>query len=142
MSRITGYAKSFRDRLWIAVELLADGRQQETCRLREEGRRLKLPLVACGDVHMHRRSTPHSAGRRHRYTPRHHGGSAPALHLYPNGERHLRPREVLQRVYPQELLEETLHIAAAIDFSMDELRYEYPDELVPDGETPASISAS
>ncbi len=130
--------ETFRDRLWIAVELLADGRQQEQLgKLREEGRRLKLPLVACGDVHMHRRSrrilqdamtairlgtTVDSAG----------------FALYPNGERHLRPREVLQSVYPAELLEETLHIADAIDFSMDELRYEYPDELVPAGETPAS----
>ena len=130
--------ETFRDRLWIAIELLADGRQQEQLgKLREEGRRLKLPLVACGDVHMHRRSrrilqdavtairlgtTVDSAG----------------FALYPNGERHLRPREVLQSVYPAELLEETLHIADAIDFSMDELRYEYPDELVPTGETPAS----
>ncbi len=130
--------ETFRDRLWIAVELLADGRQQEQLgKLREEGRRLKLPLVACGDVHMHRRSrrilqdavtairlgtTVDSAG----------------FALYPNGERHLRSREVLQSVYPPGLLEETLRIADAIDFSMDELRYEYPDELIPAGETPAS----
>ena len=43
--------ETFRDRLWIAVELLADGRQrQQLAKLREEGRRLKLPLVAAGDV--------------------------------------------------------------------------------------------
>ena len=130
--------ETFRDRLWIAVELLADGRQREQLgKLREEGRRLKLPLVACGDVHMHRRSrrilqdavTAIRLG-----TTVDNAGFA----LYPNGERHLRSREVLQSVYPAELLEETLRIADAIDFSMDELRYEYPDELVPDGETPAS----
>jgi len=130
--------ETFRDRLWIAVELLADGRQHEQLgKLREEGRRLKLPLVACGDVHMHRRSrrilqdavTAIRLGMT--------VGCA-GFGLYPNGERHLRSREVLQNVYPAELLEETLHIADAIDFSMDELRYEYPDELVPAGETPAS----
>ena len=39
--------ETFRDRLWIAVELLADGRQREQlAKLREEGRRLNLPLVA------------------------------------------------------------------------------------------------
>ena len=39
--------ETFRDRLWIAVELLADGRQREQLdKLREEGRRLRLPLVA------------------------------------------------------------------------------------------------
>ena len=130
--------ETFRDRLWIAVELLADGRQREQlAALVEEGRRLKLPLVACGDVHMHSRSrrilqdtltairggvTIDNAG----------------FTLYPNGERHLRSLEVLQHIYPQELLDETLRIAVTIDFSLDELRYEYPDEIVPENETPAS----
>jgi error-prone DNA polymerase len=44
----------------------------------------------------------------------------------------------LQTIYPRDLLEETLAIAGQIDFSLDELRYEYPDEIVPAGETPAS----
>ena len=38
----------------------------------------------------------------------------------------------------REVLAETVRIAETIDFSLDELRYEYPDEIVPDGETPAS----
>ncbi|NIV18574.1 MAG: DNA polymerase III subunit alpha [Woeseiaceae bacterium] len=130
--------ETFRDRLWIAVELLADGRQREQLKkLAEESRRLKLPLVACGDVHMHTRArrmlqdtltairagiTVDSAG----------------FGLYPNGERHLRSLDVLQHVYPPELLAETLRISNLIDFSLDELRYDYPDEIVPDGETPAS----
>ena len=127
--------ETFRDRLWIAVELLADGRQHEHLdRLREEGRRLKLPLVASGDVHMHIRArrilqdavtairigvTVDKAG----------------FALYANGERHLRSLQVLQRIYPVELLAESVRIAEAISFSLDELRYEYPHELVPDGET-------
>lgn len=130
--------ETFRDRLWIAVELLADGRQQTRLQtLYEEGHRLQLPLVACGDVHMHIRSrrimqdavtavrvgtTVDTAG----------------FALYPNGERHLRSLEVLQRVYPQALLQESAHIAERIQFSLDELKYEYPKELVPDGETSAS----
>jgi error-prone DNA polymerase len=130
--------ETFRDRLWIVVELLADGRQhRQLAKLREEGQRLKLPLVAAGDVHMHCRarrvlqdavtsirvgSTIDNAGY--------------ALHA--NGERHLRSLDVLQRVYPQDLLEETARIADAIDFSLDELRYQYPNEIVPAGETPSS----
>jgi error-prone DNA polymerase len=130
--------ETFRDRLWIAVELLADGRQHERlARLREEGRRLKLPLVASGDVHMHCRARRILQDA---VTAIRHGTTVDraGFALYPNGERHLRPLEVLQRIYPADLLEETVRIAAAIDFSLDELRYEYPDEIVPAGETPAS----
>jgi error-prone DNA polymerase len=130
--------ETFRDRLWIAVELLADGRQREKlARLVEEGRRLKLPLVACGDVHMHtraRRIVQDTLTAIHHAVTVDNAGFA----LYPNGERHLRSLEVLQHVYPRALLEETLHIASRIDFSLDELHYEYPDEIVPEGETPAS----
>ncbi len=130
--------ETFRDRLWIGVELLADGRQRKHLdKLRAEGQRLKLPLVACGDVHMHcrsRRILQDTLTAIREGVTIDNAGFA----LYPNGERHLRSLEVLQHVYPQQLLEETLHIADMIDFSLDELRYEYPDEIVPAGETPAS----
>ncbi len=130
--------ETFRDRLWIAVELLADGRQgEQLAKLREEGRRLKLPLVAAGDVHMHcraRRILQDAVTAIRHGTTVDNAGFA----LYPNGERHLRPLEVLRHVYPPALLEESLHIANLVDFSLDELRYEYPDEIVPAGETPAT----
>ena len=56
---------------------------------------------------------------------------------------HLRARLRLANVYPPELLAQTLAVAARCNFSLDELRYEYPEEIVPlraDGtrETPAS----
>ncbi|MCH9692962.1 MAG: error-prone DNA polymerase [Gammaproteobacteria bacterium] len=130
--------ETFRDRLWIAVELLADGRQHEQLeRLREESRRLRLPLVASGDVHMHvrsRRIVQDALTAIRVCTTIDQAGFA----LYPNGERHLRPLPVLQRVYPDDLLAESLRIADAIQFSLDELQYEYPDELVPQGHTSAS----
>jgi len=127
--------ETFRDRLWIAVELLADGRQQEQLkRLREEGRRLKLPLVASGDVHMHiraRRILQDAVTAIRRGVTVDTAGFA----LYSNGERHLRSLAVLAHTYPAELLAESVRIADSIHFSLDELRYEYPDELVPHGET-------
>ena len=46
--------------------------------------------------------------------------------LHPNGERHLRSRARLAGIYPPALLAETLAIARALPFSLDELRYEYP----------------
>jgi error-prone DNA polymerase len=130
--------ETFRDRLWIAVELLADGRQQERLdALREVGRRLRLPLVASGDVHMHRRSR---RVLQDTLTAIREGVTVDqaGFLLYANGERHLRSLEVLQHFYPEELLRETLHVAERIDFSLDELRYEYPDEIVPANERPAS----
>src|SRR5690606_8776374 len=55
-----------------------------------------------------------------------------------NGERHLRRLDDLARLYPRALLDETLAIAERVRFSLKELRYEYPYELVPHNETPAS----
>jgi error-prone DNA polymerase len=130
--------ETFRDRLWIAVELLADGRhKQRLDALRNVGQRLRLPLVASGDVHMHRRSR---RVLQDTLTAIREGVTVDqaGFLLHANGERHLRSLEVLQHFYPAELLEETIRIAAGIDFSLDELRYEYPDEIVPKGETPAS----
>jgi len=130
--------ETFRGRLWIAVELVADGRQREQLkRLREEGRRLKLPLVAAGDVHMHvraRRILQDAATAIRLGVTIDTAGFA----LYSNGERHLRPLAVLGHVYPADLLEESVRIADAVDFSLDELCYEYPNELVPGGETAGS----
>ncbi len=130
--------EAFAGRLWIAVELLADGLERERLRrLRALGRTLGLPLVAAGDVHMHcraRRALQDTLTAVRAGVPLERAG----LLLYPNGERYLRPRQVLSSVYPPELLAETVRIAERIDFSLDELRYTYPEELVPAGETPAS----
>ena len=130
--------ETFRDRLWIAVELLADGRQREQLeKLRAEGQRLKLPLVACGDVHMHiraRRILQDAVTAIRLGTTIDRAGFA----LYANGERHLRSLAVLERIYPAELLAESVRIADRIQFSLDELRYEYPSELIPEGETSAT----
>ncbi len=54
-----------------------------------------------------------------------------------NNERHLRDRARLAKLYPPALLAETVSLADACDFSLDELRYEYPRELVPPQYTPS-----
>ena len=131
-------AKHFAGRAWIAFErhLRPDDAVRLAC-LRELAAATQLPLVAAGDVHMHARS------RR----PLQDALTALRLNttvalaghaLFANGERHLRQRCALARLYPPELLAETLKIAARCDFSLDELRYEYPEEVVPAGETPDS----
>jgi error-prone DNA polymerase len=128
----------FADRLWIAVELLTSGQdRRRLASLQALGRELGLPLVAAGDVHMHargRRALQDALTAVRLRTTVERAGLA----LYPNGERHLRPLSRLSEVYPPEILEATLAIAARCRFSLEELRYEYPREIVPEGETPSS----
>jgi len=128
----------FAGRLWIGVELLTSGLDSRRLELLEAlGETLELPRVATGDVHMHRRSrralqdvlTAIRVG-----TPVQVAGYA----LYPNGERCLRPLQRLQELYPAPLLAQTRKIAERCTFKLDELRYEYPEEIVPAGETPTS----
>ncbi|MDP0880926.1 hypothetical protein, partial [Klebsiella variicola] len=59
------------------------------------------------------------------------------LDLAANGERHLRPLETLEKLYPSHWLNETLRLAERCRFSMDRLDYRYPSELVPAPLTPA-----
>ncbi|HKU14443.1 MAG TPA: error-prone DNA polymerase [Steroidobacteraceae bacterium] len=123
----------FSGRCWIAVEIhLGADDARRLAQLRQLGVTHGLPLVAAGDVHMHspeRRALQDTlTAIRHRCTL-----AAAGHHLFPNGERHLRSCEQLVRLYPRELLEETLRVAARCEFSLHELRYQYPRELVPEG---------
>jgi error-prone DNA polymerase len=130
--------EKFPDRSWLAVELHHGANDfQKLKKLEEISARTGLPLVAAGDVHMHLRSRRRlqdalTAIRLRKPVAR--CGKA----LYPNGERHLRLRARLAQIYSLPLLNESLKIAERCHFSLDELRYEYPEELVPAGETPAS----
>lgn len=62
------------------------------------------------------------------------------LKLEANEERHLKSPKEMVRLFKghEEALERTIEIAEACTFSLDELRYEYPDEPVPEGKTPQS----
>jgi error-prone DNA polymerase len=122
----------------LAVELRLDGRDRERVRdLVALGAQTGLPCLASGDVHMHLRErqrlqdvltavrlgvTLDEAG----------------LALQPNAERHLQARATLARRYPPQCLAATLEVAERCTFSMESLRYEYPEELVPEGHTPSS----
>ena len=52
-----------------------------------------------------------------------------------NGQRYLRSRKKLGKLFPIKLMEATLQINEKCCFSLDELTYEYPKELVPPGYT-------
>ncbi|KRC24896.1 error-prone DNA polymerase [Acidovorax sp. Root217] len=128
----------FIGRTWIGVDL--NRRIDDELwlhRMRELSALTAIPLVAMGDVHMHRRSrkplqdvmTATRVGR-----PLTECG----YELQRSAERHLRSRLRLAQTYPDELLAETIRVAERCTFSLDELRYQYPDELVPEGHTPSS----
>ncbi|MCK6406786.1 MAG: error-prone DNA polymerase [Rhodocyclaceae bacterium] len=134
-------AERFSGRCWLGIGLFnGPNDAQRLARLTALAEASGLPAVAAGDVHMHAR------GRRplqdvltalRLKTTVFAAGHA----LFPNGERHLRTRLRLARLYPRALLDETLKIAECCDFSLDELRYEYPEEIVPHGETATAYLA-
>ncbi|BAO43728.1 error-prone DNA polymerase [Thiolapillus brandeum] len=127
------FQSCFAGRGWLALGLLRDGRDTGLLRqARHLSERHRLPLVAVGHVLMHRR------GRRmlrDLLTAIRHGCTIDALgwRALDNGERHLRSRENLAALYPQELMQQALVIAGQCDFSLDELAYEYPDDVTPAG---------
>jgi error-prone DNA polymerase len=130
--------ETFEGRLWLGVELLRAGDDRAAvAALQSAARKLELPAVAAGDVHMHvrerRRLQDTLTAIRSKTTVDKLGFAT-----FPNAERCLRPIDELVRLYPGELLEESVRIAERVDFSLTELRYQYPHELVPRNRTPQS----
>lgn len=58
--------------------------------------------------------------------------------LEANAERYIKPADEMERLFHAcpEALAETERFAAQIDFDLEQLKYEYPHEAVPDGWTP------
>ncbi|WP_345813565.1 error-prone DNA polymerase [Paraburkholderia sp. PREW-6R] len=125
-------------RAWIALELWQTGSDDlQIDALRMIAKETGLPLVAAGGVLMHARSRKplqDTLTAIRLVKPLSECGHA----LEPNAERHMRTRVRLGKLYPRDTLEETLRIAALCRFSLNELKYEYPEELVPAGESPSS----
>lgn len=132
------YREVFGDSAYLLAELCRGPHDTRRVRwLSELSRQTRLPLVAAGNVLFHdpARKPLHdvlTAIRHHTTVAR--AGDC----LEPNAERHLRSLEVLRSLYAgmPEALERTCEIAAQCTFRLDELRYEYPEELAPEGFTP------
>ncbi len=97
----------------------------------------ELPLVAAGDVYYH---IPARQPLQHVLTAIRHGvtvAQAGGL-LFPNAQRHLKSLDELRELFARvpDALQRTREIADRCTFSLDELRYEYPQELAPAGMTP------
>jgi error-prone DNA polymerase len=128
----------FPDRCWGLAELHLGA--DDSVRLNQwlaQSQRLGIPLAAANDVHYHipRRRPLHDV-----LTAIRHATALQSLghELFPNGERHLKSGADLLPLFHghHTLIQQTVEIANLCRFSLDELRYEYPEELVPDGITP------
>jgi error-prone DNA polymerase len=89
-----------------------------------EGRRMLQDIVTC----IRHGCTIHDAG----------------FHLFPNGERFLKTPADMYRLFPDlpAAVRRSGHVARqCAGFSLDQLKYEYPAEVVPPGETPVSYLA-
>ncbi|MEQ9270769.1 error-prone DNA polymerase [Marinobacter salarius] len=128
----------FEPNLWIAAaRTLESGEEQQLARARWLADHLRCPIAATGEVHMHSRERQPlqdvlTALRNH--TNLENAGHC----LFQNGERYLRPLPVLDRLFPEAWLRETLVIAEQCTFEPGSLRYEYPPDLVPAGTSPAA----
>ena len=123
-------------KLWIALGIFLDNDDMDRAtNVLALSSRLKLPVVAANDVHMHaaeRKPLLDTLCAIRLKTCVNELGT----NLLSNSERHLRSLEELKDLYPDEMLAESINIAQQCTFSLDELRYEYPEELIPQGMSP------
>lgn len=125
-------------RLWIGLQRhLKQTDQQYIDYCVELSHHHHLPITACGGVLMHnanRLPLQHSLTAIKYQKPITEVGT----HLLANAERCLRSINKLSHIFKTEWLAESNRIAELCDFDLDSLRYEYPSELIPQGETPMS----
>ena len=136
------YLGEYRDALGKELYLSASCRyfgddSKYLFRLRQLSDQWEIPMVATNDVHYH-----HPANRqlqdvltciREKCTVQNAG-----FRLNQNAERHLKPMEEMFRLfrhYP-DAIKRTQEIVEACQFTLDALKYEYPEEITSDGRTP------
>jgi error-prone DNA polymerase len=125
------------DDVWLAASLLYRGDdKRRLVRLHRIAATARVPLLATNEVLYHHparrplqdvltcireKTTIDAIGRR----------------LEANAERHLKPAHEMARLFHDvpEAIAETMRFAGRIDFSLDQLGYQYPDEPVPPGKT-------
>ncbi|WP_207425179.1 error-prone DNA polymerase [Pedobacter sp. SYSU D00535] len=132
------YREAFGDNLYLAACRSYQGDDHKKLyRLAQLAGQLQIPLVATNDVHYHEpnrrelqdiltcvreKCTIHTAG----------------FKLHQNAERHLKPIDEMLRLFRQypDTIERTLEISEACQFSLAELKYVYPEEIITEGRTP------
>ncbi len=132
------YHDLFADRCYLLAELHYGTNDAERLeQLIRLSKQTGLPLVAAGDVHYH---VAQRMVLQHVLTAIRHNTTVEALgeRLLPNAERHLRTLAEIQQVFVRvpDAVRRTMEVADRCSFSLNDLRYEYPKELAPTGQTP------
>ena len=124
-------------RVWLGISMPYHGDDQRHLRAWQEiAHNSNVPLLATNDV------LYHCAARRELHDVvtciREHVTLDDAgHHLEANAERHLKSGDEMAALFHQapEAIAETIHFASRITFSLDQLKYNYPDEPIPKGKT-------
>ncbi|TQV85846.1 error-prone DNA polymerase [Aliikangiella coralliicola] len=130
-------AEIFPQKIWIGYHrLLQLDDYQSYLQCIQLAKNFNIPIVSQNKVLMH---TKKRLKLQHCLTAIKKNQTIQSLgtDLIGNAEQSLRTLEALQNLYPENLLLETKTIAEQCHFSLKELRYEYPDEILPQ-----SVSAS
>ncbi len=119
-------------RVWLAARLIYDTHMRQTYAQRlQQAHALRLPLIATNDVIMHgheRRPLADALACIREGVTIYDAG---AQLLGANAERHLKSPEEMARLFAEapHAIKETQRFLAGIEFSLDQLRYDYPQEL-------------
>jgi error-prone DNA polymerase len=134
LEELTGY---FSGRIYLPLSRTLDGRDRKRgSRIITLGRELGLPIVATNEVHMHlperRRLQDALTAIRENVSLDQAG-----LQIFSNGERYLKSPDQMSALFEDlpEALWNTIKIAERCTFCPSELRYRYPSEWIPAGES-------
>lgn len=138
IQQLEEYKQNLTTNLWLGATRRYQGDDtKQLFRLNELSKRFNIPMVATNDVHYHiperrqlqdivtcvrEKCTIYTAGYK----------------LHSNAERYLKPTDEMHRLfrhYP-DAIHQTQVIAGLCQFSLNELKYVYPEEITTEGRTP------
>ncbi len=138
IQNVLEYKEALSKQLYLSVTRSYLGNDDKLIfRIQQLSERYQIPVVATNDVHYHEPSrrelqdiltcvrekcTIHDAGFR----------------LHQNAERYMKSIEEMHRLFRRypDAIQNTMEIAEACTFALDELKYVYPVEINPSGRTP------
>lgn len=135
---LSDYKKQFSPEINLAVHRKYHGDDSKLIyQMFRLSQSMNIPLVATNDVYYHesdrRQLQDILTCIREKCTI-----NTAGFLLYPNAERYLKNADEMQRLFRQypDVIRRTQEIASLCKFSLDELKYEYPEEITTEGRTP------